>query len=83
MYYRTRINELRRKRALEENRDVTLTEIARSVGVSRQTIHRYANKALMPSFEIAVRLADYFGVSIEELLVPADDQGQEVAVAAP
>jgi len=86
MRFRTRIDDLRRKRALETREDISYMDIARATGLAYQTVHRYATKEIVPNYETLAKLARYFGVPIEELIISEDEeaeQGQGVAVATP
>ena len=47
-------------------------ELARAVGVSRQTINSIETRRYVPSLPLAFALARYFGVPIEEIF-DADD----------
>lgn len=42
-------------------------EVAKAVGVSLSAIAMYENGARIPRDEIKVRLADYFGISVQSL----------------
>ena len=57
-------NELRVCRA---RHDISQGELAAAVGVSRQTIISIEKGRYDPSLEFAVRLARYFGLSIEDI----------------
>ena len=57
-------NELRVCRA---RRDISQGELATAVGVSRQTIISIEKGRYDPSLELAFRLANYFGMSIEDI----------------
>ena len=57
-------NEIRVCRA---KRRITQGELAEALGVSRQTIISIENGRYDPSLDLAFRLADYFGMSIEEM----------------
>lgn len=57
-------NEIRVCRA---RRRITQGELAEALGVSRQTIISIENGRYDPSLDLAFRLADYFGMSIEEM----------------
>ena len=50
-------------------REITQTELARAVGVSRQTISSIENELYMPSVYLALRLAQYFRTTIEKLFI--------------
>lgn len=48
---------------------VTQDELAKAVGVTRQTIISLENGKYNASLQLAHKLAKYFGVTIEELFV--------------
>lgn len=47
--------------------DKTQEDIANAIGVSRQTIHAIEKNKFVPSVQTALKLAKYFGLSVEEL----------------
>jgi putative transcriptional regulator len=47
-------------------------QLAEAIGVSRQTINLIENERYMPSLPLAIALARYFSVPVEEMF---DDQG--------
>lgn len=57
-----RIKELRKERGL------TLKSIAKALNTSHQVISRYELERTQPDFETLIRLADYFGVTLDYLL---------------
>lgn len=57
-------NSIRIERAKKR---ITQQQLADSTGVSRQTIHSVENKKYIPSTELALKLARYFGVSTDVL----------------
>ncbi len=59
-------NELRVWRA---RKDITQGQLADAVGVSRQTIISIEKGKYDPSLELAFKMADYFGVSIEDIFI--------------
>ena len=46
---------------------LTQGELAEAMGVSRQTINSIENERYTPSLPLAIALARYFGVPIEEM----------------
>jgi transcriptional regulator with XRE-family HTH domain len=62
-------------------RGMTQSELARSVGISRQQAERYVNGRLRLSPEWAVRFARALGVKPEELSFFNDSEPQEPVVA--
>lgn len=60
---KNRIKEYRRERG------ITQEELARSVGVTRQTIISLESERYNASLELAYKLAKRFGVTIEDIFV--------------
>jgi putative transcriptional regulator len=58
-------------RALRIAKDMAQGQLAEAMGVSRQTINSIENERYTPSLPLAMALARYFGVTIEEMF---DDQ---------
>jgi putative transcriptional regulator len=50
-----------------EARDLTQGDLASNVGVTRQSINAIERGRYNPSLELALKLAEEFGVSVEEL----------------
>jgi putative transcriptional regulator len=59
-------------RALRIEEGLAQGELAEAMGVSRQTINSIENERYTPSLPLALTLARYFGVTVEEMF---DDQG--------
>ena len=59
-------------RALRLQKDLAQGQLAEAMGVSRQTINSIENERYTPSLPLAMALARYFGVTVEEMI---DDQG--------
>lgn len=67
---------MNRIRDLREDRDLRQIDVANAVGIDQQTISNYETERTRPDSEALIRLADYFGVSIDYLLghtPPASD----------
>ena len=60
-----------RVRRLRTQRDMAQGQLAEAMGVSRQTINSIENERYTPSLPLALALARYFGVTVEEMF---DDQ---------
>ncbi len=60
---RNRLKELRKSQKLTQD------ELANAVGVSRQTINAIENDKYNPTLELAIRLARYLGMPVEELFI--------------
>ena len=63
---KNQVRELRTLRGLAQG------QLAAAMGVSRQTINSIENDRYTPSLPLAIALARYFGVTVEEMF---DDQG--------
>jgi putative transcriptional regulator len=61
-----------RVRPLRTERGLVQGQLAEAMGVSRQTINSIENDRYTPSLPLAIALARYFGVTVEEMF---DDQG--------
>lgn len=62
------IKELRKKKGL------TQEKLASVIGVERSTVGKWESKNIIPSSEMLQYLADYFDVSIDELLTTIGEQ---------
>jgi len=58
-------------RALRTQQGLAQGQLADAMGVSRQTINSIENERYTPSLPLAMALARYFGVAVEEVF---DDQ---------
>jgi putative transcriptional regulator len=47
--------------------DITQEELAKEVGVSRQTINAIETGKYNPSLELALKISGFFGAEVEEL----------------
>jgi transcriptional regulator with XRE-family HTH domain len=57
-----------RLKDLREDNDLTQSELAKILNISREAISGYENTGKEPNFDILVRIADYFDVSLDYLL---------------
>ncbi len=55
-------------RQLRQERGIKQEELGCAVGVTKQSVSNWENENIMPSIDLLVRLADYFGVSTDFLL---------------
>ena len=60
---KNRIEVIRGERGIRQE------ELAKALGVSRQTISSLENGRYNPSILLAYKLAKYFGMSIEEIFI--------------
>ena len=63
-----------RLRELRKRQGVTQDELASAVGVTRQTILALENGRYDASLRLAYKLSRYFGVTIEDLFFPEEEQ---------
>jgi putative transcriptional regulator len=59
-------------RTLRIQQDLAQGQLAEAMGVSRQTINSIEKERYTPSLPLALALARFFGVTVEEMF---DDQG--------
>ena len=60
---KNRIESIRKERGIRQE------ELARTLGVSRQTISSLENGRYNPSIFLAYKIARYFGMTIEEVFI--------------
>lgn len=60
---KNRIESIRKERGILQD------ELAKAMGVSRQTISSLENGRYNPSILLAFRIAKYFGMTIEEVFI--------------
>lgn len=65
-----------RLEALRRERGIRQEELARILGVSRQTIGSLENGRYNPSILLAFRIARFFGMTIEDIFLYEEDEGQ-------
>ena len=59
-------------RDMRMRKNLAQGQLAEAMGVSRQTINSIENERYTPSLPLALALARYFGVTVEEMF---DDEG--------
>ena len=67
---KNRIEEIRKEKGIRQD------ELARILGVSRQTISSLENGRYNPSIFLAFKIAKYFGLTIEEIFIFDDEEVQ-------
>lgn len=60
--------QIKNLRGIREDRDIKQREVADILGVSQNTYSQYENGVIALTAEVLIRLADYYGVSIDYLL---------------
>lgn len=81
---RFRLKELMADKGFEENRRVTLDEVAKATGVHRTTLSKIANqKGYNTATDILDKLCEFFEVEVGEVAQYVDegDEGDEDASA--
>lgn len=61
-------------RRLRKSKDIKQEALAEAMNVSRQTVSKWENGTAMPDFKKLNALAEYFGVTIDELLGFSNDK---------
>lgn len=64
---KNRLEELRKRRGIKQE------ELASALEVSRQTIGSLENGRYNPSIQLAFKIARYFHMTIEEILIYEED----------
>ena len=49
-------------------RDLTQAQLAEAIGISQQAVSFYENDTNEPSISICEKLADFYGITIDELI---------------
>ena len=62
-----------RLKELRTLRGVTQEKVAEDIGVSHNTYVRYENDLRFPTSKIALKLSDYYGISMKELFIGPTD----------
>lgn len=68
---KNRLEELRKQKGIKQE------ELADALKVSRQTIGSLENGRYNPSIILAFKIAKYFGMSIEEIFIYEEENGNE------
>lgn len=56
-----------RLRELRENKDLTREQLSKEIGITVRTIARWENDEADMKLQTAVKLADFFDVSLDEI----------------
>ena len=68
-----------RLESIRKERGILQDEIAKAMGVSRQTISSLENGRYNPSIMLAYKIAKYFGMTIEDVFIfEEEEQKQEI-----
>jgi putative transcriptional regulator len=55
--------------------DLTQEDLAKAIGVTRQTILAIEKGRYVPSLDLAFRIARHFRVNVEEIFIYGEEQG--------
>jgi len=55
-------------RALRLRRGISQQQLADVIGTTQQSINKYENHSTEPDIDTLIRLADYFGTTVDELV---------------
>lgn len=62
---------------LRKDRNIKQEELAKAMGVSRQTIGSLENGRYNPSIVLAFKLADFFNLTIEEIFIYEEEKNEK------
>ena len=68
-----------RIRLLRQARNISQVELAKRLGVTKQSVSNWENDNIQPSIEMLIRLAEFFSVSTDYLL--GRDSGEYLDVS--
>lgn len=68
MVERKEVGRMNRIRDLREDRDLRQVDVARATGIDQKTLSNYETGKTNPDSYALIRLADFFGVSIDYLV---------------
>jgi len=60
-----------------EHEEMTQQELANAVGVTRLTIHSIETGKFNPSTLLALKIAHFFGVALEEIFYLSEDENDD------
>ena len=63
-----------RLKQLRRDRHLTQAQVAKRIGVTAAMVSSYETDIRLPSYEVMVRLADLFGVTVDYLLCRTDER---------
>jgi len=64
------------RRCRFEKNEMTQEELARAVGVTRQTIHSIEKGKFIPSAYLAIKISRVFGKSVEEIFFLTEENNE-------
>jgi AbrB family looped-hinge helix DNA binding protein len=75
--FKDNLSELRRMHGMSQE------ELADKIGVSRQTLSKYETGESLPDIEKCKQIADFFGVSIDDMLNYGTEDPDNMGLAVP
>jgi len=83
MAYKTHLRELKLQEQAKRGEAMTWQQIADEVGIAYSTIQRYVHESVpSPDYSVIDRLAEYFGVSVRDLIYRVEDDETPEPVGA-
>ena len=55
-------------KTIREQNKISQLELAKRIGTSHQNISRWERNLVLPSIDFCVKLADFYGISVDELI---------------
>ena len=55
-------------REQREAKGISQLELSKQIGTSHQNINRWESNKVLPSIDFCVQLADFYGISLDELV---------------
>jgi len=71
MFLKNKLEEIRKQRGLRQE------DLAEALEVSRQTIGSIENGRYNPSLNLAFKIANYFGMKIEDIFIYEEEKSNE------
>lgn len=68
-----------RLKQLRKDKHLTQAQVARRIGVTASMVSSYETDIRLPSYEVLVRIADTFGVTIDYLLCRQDKRFLDIS----
>ena len=59
---------IKNMKLLRSKYKVSQAQLAEAIGVSQQSVNKYENSGVEPDFEMLIKIADHFSVSIDYLI---------------
>lgn len=63
---------------LRREKDCSQQDIALYAGLNKSTISKYEKGVIFPTLDVAKKIADYFGVSVDYLVNPVENKDEKI-----